>query len=224
MIEFNFQDACPSLPLCDIHPISARAKSWLARAAKQDLLDKPHAQIAGAVNMLSGLDYHHRKFMLHVEQLAPLYTRRNAFLEHVAGLPGGSTSHPIFPTVIERDHLDGLDHEAVAYIGRLGQFFAFAKAMQLESLLPRAKELISFRHKHTAHRSIDAPKNEPLELQEMHAMAFNFHQLNSGPNDGSFPLFQLYDQGRHITFHMRNDHPVLMDEAMALFQSLHAVL
>jgi len=222
MMEFNFQDAFPSLPLGDIYPLSARAQSWLARASKRsDFLDKPSTQIAGAVYMLCGLDYHHRQFVIHIEQLAPYYTRKKAFLEHIRELPSGSAVSPqnIFPTEIERDHLDALHHEAVAYINRLGQFVSFAKAMKLEAMCTRAKELISFRNKHTAHRSIDDPRDEPFELQEMHAMAFNFYQLNNG----AFPIFQIYDQGHHINFHMRDDHAVLMDEAMALLQSLYAV-
>ena len=220
MIEFNFQDAYPLLPLGDIYPLSARAMSWLARASKRGgFLGKPHTQIAGGVFMLSGLDYHHRQFMINIEHLAPYYARKNAFLEHVRELPSGSTVSPPFPTEIERNHLDALHHEAVAYLNRLGQFVYFAKAMELEAMCPRAKELLSFRNKHTAHRSINYPRNEPFELQEMHAMAFNFGQLNNG----SFPIFQIYDQGHHINFHMREDHTVLMDEAMALLQSLHAI-
>ncbi|MFA7301933.1 MAG: hypothetical protein WC069_06505 [Candidatus Shapirobacteria bacterium] len=222
MMEFNFQDAFPSLPLADIYPLSARAQSWLARASKRsDFLDKPSTQIAGAIYMLCGLDYHHRQFMSHIEQLSPYYARKKEFLEHICELPNDSSVSPqnIFPTEIERDHLDALHHVAVAYINRLGQFISFAKAMKLEAMCTRAKELISFRNKHTAHRSIDDPRNETFELQEMHAMAFNFYQLNNG----AFPIFQIYDQGHHINFHMRDDHAVLMDEAMAMLQSLYAV-
>ena len=220
MMEFNFQDAFPSLPLGDIYPLSVRAKSWLARASKRGgFLGKPQTQIAGGVYMLSGLDYHHRQFMIHIEQLAPYYARKNAFLEHARELPSGSTVSPPKPTEIERDRLDALHHEAVAYLNRLGQFVSFAKAMELEAMCPRANELLSFRNKHTAHRSIDDPRKEPFELQEMHAMAFNFYQLNNG----SFPIFQIYDQGHHINFHMRDDHTVLMADAMVLFQSLHSI-
>ena len=150
MIEFNFQDAFLSLPLGDIYPLSARAESWLARASKRGgFLGKPHTQIAGGVFMLSGLDYHHRQFMINIEHLAPYYARKNAFLEHDCELPSGSTVSPPFPTEIERDHLDALHHEAVAYLNRLGQFVYFAKAMELEAMCPRAKDLLSFRNKRT---------------------------------------------------------------------------
>ena len=219
MIEFNFQDAFPSLPLGDIYPLSARAKSWLARASKRgDFLDKPPTQIAGGVYMLSGLDYHHLQFMIHIEQLTLYHARKSTFSEYIRELPSGSTVSPPSPTEIERNHLDALHHEAIAYLNRLGQFVSFAKAMKLEAMCPRAKELLSFRHKHTAHRSIDKPRNESFELQEMHAMAFHFGQLSNG----TFPIFQIYDQEHHIYFNMRDDHTVLMDEAMALLQSLYS--
>ena len=41
--------------------------------------------------MLSGLDYHHRQFMLHIEQLAPYYAKKSDFLENIRELPSGST-------------------------------------------------------------------------------------------------------------------------------------
>ncbi len=157
--------------------------------------------------MLSGLDYHHRQFMIHIEQLAPYYARSSAFAEYIRELPSGSVVSPPIPTDVERGHLDALHHEAVAYLNRLGQFVYFAEAVQLESMLPRAKELLIFRHKHTSHRSIDKPRNESIELREMHAMAFNFYQYDNG----SFPIFQIHDQEHHIEFHMRDDHAVLMD-------------
>ena len=91
-MTFNFQDAFPSLPRGDIYPFSARAQSWLARVSKRgDFLDKPSTQIAGGVYMLSGLDYHHRQFMLHIEQLAPYYAKKSDFLENIRELPSGST-------------------------------------------------------------------------------------------------------------------------------------
>ena len=124
-------------------------------------------------------------------------------------------------TEAEQEHFDALNHEAVAYINRLGQFFYFAKAMKLQAQLSRTNELICFRHKYTAHRSIDNPRDETLELKEMQAMTFGFYHLSTG----SFPVFQMYDQskGQHVNFHMCNDHPMIMEEAMHLFQTIHAV-
>ncbi len=155
MMDFNFQDAWPSLPLGDIYPLSVRAESWLARASRQGgFSDKSPAQIAGAVSMLCGLDYHHGQFMTRFEKLTPYYARRNAFLEHVQNnhRPGG-IALPI-PTEPEKAHIDALHHEAVAYLNRVGQFVYFADAMHLKARLPRATELLSFRNKHTSYGQI----------------------------------------------------------------------
>jgi hypothetical protein len=220
-MEFYFPDPFATLPLAEIYPISTRARSWLARASR--LKEFSHAlsvQIAGGVFMLSALDYHHCQFTVRVNQLAPYYERMNAFLGRTAHqLQASAASRPI-TTETERGHLDALDHEAVAYINRLGQFFYFAKSIKLEVLLPRARELQAFRHKHTAHRSVDNPRDESPEAREMQAMAFNFSRITTG----SFPVYEINDKDQHVTFHMRDAHPFIMNEAIQLFQSLHAVL
>jgi hypothetical protein len=218
MIEFNFQDAFPLSPLNEIHPISVRAQSWLSRASKiSNFLGKPQTQILGGVLFLSGLDYHHDQFLKHYKNLKPYYLRKKRFMEQMC--KAGSSELSPLPSHIEKNHLDAMHHEAVAYINRLGQFMYFAKAMKLDAICLRGKELLSFRNKHTAHRSIDDPRGESLDVKEMQAMAFNFYQLN----DGSFPIFQIQQAGQIVNFHMRDDHVVVMKEAMALLETLTAI-
>lgn len=215
MIEFNFSDAFPLLPLNEIHPISVRAQSWFSRASKiGDFFGKPQTQILGGVLFLSGLDYHHDQFLSHYKKLKPYYLRKKRFMEQMRQANNSALS-PL-PNHTEKAYLDAMHHEAVAYINRLGQFMYFAKAMNLDAICSRGKELLSFRNKHTAHRSIDDPRGEPLDIKEMQAMAFNFYQLN----DGSFPIFQIQQSGQAINFHMRDDHVVVMKEAMALLETL----
>jgi hypothetical protein len=132
----------------------------------------------------------------------------------------GEAPSPI-PTESERVVLDALHHEAFAYLNRLGQFHTFAKAFSVEHLLPRATDLMLFRHKHTAHRSIDAPRREDdPNLQEAHAMAFGFHYISVG----SFPVFAIHDHQRVEQFHMRDDHPIIMGQALDALQAVHRVL
>lgn len=216
MIEFNFQDSFPLLPLNEIYPISVRAQSWLSRASKiSNFSGKPQTQILGGVLFLSGLDYHHDQFLSYFERLEPYYLRKIEFMAQMRQT-GNSTLSPL-PSHTEKFHLDAMHHEAVAYINRLGQFMYFAKAMNLDAICLKGKELLSFRNKHTAHRSIDDPRGESLDIKEMQAMAFNFYQLNDG---SSFPIFQIQQSGQTINFHMRDDHVVVMKEAMALLEAL----
>ena len=169
--------------------------------------------------MLSGLDYHHSRFMAGVAQLAPYYQRMSALMKRAADQSqGGTVSLPI-STNCEVSYLDACEHEAIAYLNRLGQFWYFARAMKLQALLPRAGRLLPFRHRHGAHRSIDMPGHEAPESREFDAMAFNFVRSTQD----SFPVFHIDGNEGHVTFRMCDDHPVIMDEAMQLFQRIHVV-
>jgi hypothetical protein len=79
-----------------------------------------------------------------------------------------------------------------------------------------------FRHKHTAHRSIDAPHNVDVPaVMEKQAMAFGFGQMFGRDY---FPMFQIHDhRGVYVHFHMRDDHPVIMQQALDLLQKIQAV-
>lgn len=219
-MAWHFTDPFPDLRLMEIAPISVRALSWLARASKDASF--PHqsvVQIAGGAKMLGGLEYHHQNFMRRFELLTPMYGRQAAFIKHALGQLPDQQPFPASSDA-ERVILDELNHEAIAYINRLGQFFTFAKSCGAESFLPRAAELMLFRHKHTAHRSIDAPRREDTShLQEVHAMSFGFHHLGVA----SFPIFQIHDQTRVVDFHMRDDHALVMIQAFDALQSIHHI-
>ena len=71
-----------------------------------------------------------------------------------------------------------------------------------------------FRNKHTAHRSIDAPRSESLREQEHQAMTIGFYRLTRS----GFPTYQIISARKHREFNMRCDHPIVMQEALdALF-------
>ena len=219
--SWNFTDPFPALKLQDIFPLSARALSWLARASKDTTFPQPRSvQIAGGAIMLGGLEYHHGNFLERLNHLASYYDRLAARMRDLMEHRPGEPPWPM-ATESERTIFDALDHEAFAYLNRLGQFHTFAKACSVEHLIPHASELMLFRHKHTAHRSIDVPwpEDDP-QLQEAHAMAFGFHHLSVG----FFPVFQIHDHQRFVEFHMRDDHPVIMRQALEALQAIHPVL
>ncbi|HET6892512.1 MAG TPA: hypothetical protein VFH31_15520 [Pyrinomonadaceae bacterium] len=168
--------------------------------------------------MLGGLDYHHDNFISRLDQLAPYYERYSTFLKNALEQRSGDPPSTV-PTDDERGIFEMLNHEAVAYLNRLGQFYYFAKALKVNAHLPRAYQLMLFRNKHTAHRSIDAPLNEDSDLREVHATAFSFHQLSVA----SFPVFQIRDNQQVVEFHMRDDHVVLMQQAFDALQAIHLV-
>jgi hypothetical protein len=208
-MRFNIADPRPGEKLSDIAPISVRARSWLARV-NPGIPDEESIQAIGAVIMLEGLDYHYAQYMALMERLGSYMAIRSAPL----------SSQPIerlIPTATEAKDLNCLDHEAVAYLNRLGQFNFYVKSRGATSPVRRISELMIFRNKHTAHRSIDTPKGESRHDLDYQAMAFGFYRLTRG---GS-PNYQITSNGKHYEFEMQRDHPVVMQEAIDVLVDLY---
>ena len=78
---------------------------------------------------------------------------------------------------------------------------------------------MSFRNKHTAHRSIDEPQRETVHERMWQAMSFGFYHLSIN----SFPVFQISNKKQIIELHMRDDHPIIMQQALSVLQAIHSV-
>lgn len=169
--------------------------------------------------MLSGLDYHYDNFMSKFKLLKSYYQRQEKRMDLLKkGMRNNSPNS--LATASELQVLECLEHEAFAYINKLGQFYYFAKAFGLESQLSRASELMRFRHKHTAHRSIDSPrKDDDANVQEWHAQAFGFGRISID----YFLVFQITDHQGSVQFHMRNDHPIIMQQTFEVLQAIFPV-
>lgn len=210
-MKFNVVDPRPGEPLNDITPISVRARSWLAKV-NQSIPENDTVKILGTINILEGLDYHNRRFMEFVDLLIPYFSENEKLRE---------INQHVFPTPEQSEYMEGLVHETIAYFNRLGQFHTFARAvcMSSDSHLPKMNELMVFRNKHTAHRSIDYPRNETEDEKQNQAMAFGFYRLMQG----DFPVYQILSEGKHHTFDMRQDHPTVMQEAIDILFKLYPV-
>jgi hypothetical protein len=213
-MRFYIGDPKSGKRLATISPLSLRARCWLARVNQKQLIpDDRIVQVCGGVLILEALDYHHDQFETRVRKLAAYYSRP------IFDLPNEEpASFYDLPTPLERKSLAALDHEAVAYLNRLGQFWYFAKAMRLRNRLTRVAELVAYRNKHTAHRSIDMPRKESIVELEAQAMAFGFHRMYVN----AYPIYQLLDGGKHIRFTMREDHAIIMDECLNSLYSIYA--
>ena len=101
--------------------------------------------------MLMGLDYHYARF-----------------LEGAAE----ASSEPPFDLLVPR-------HEAVAWVNRVGQLYYFTRSQLVKDRLgpqstPAIDEVMPFRMKHTAHRSVDDPRKlDTPDLQLSQAIAFS---------------------------------------------------
>ena len=153
--SINFKDPNEGLPIDDIYPFSERAVSHIARSRNLPILKESFVNIYGAVEMMQGLTYHHGRFMNLVEGC-----------------------HTVVPTI---QTAGAIRHEVVAYLNRLGQFWAFSRSPLVkkycaapEEILPTFSKLIVFRNKYVAHRSIDMPKAEDTDgLQVMNAISLS---------------------------------------------------
>ncbi|WP_034257703.1 hypothetical protein [Altibacter lentus] len=141
-IEWHVKDNFPNLELDDILPISKRAFSLVNR--NKSRLDELQgaAELLGALSILEALDYHYNRF-------------------------------------VEIKDTPNRIHEVIAYLNRVGQFYYFVKSDFTKSIIHNGQELthkinelIVFRMKYTAHRSIDFPKDETIEYRNRQAITF----------------------------------------------------
>ena len=142
------------------------------------------------------------------------------FKDLASSMESKSETDGAFPTLPTPKHFEvlaTLRHEAVAYVNRLGQLHFFAKSLGHHHLLPKTTELLPFRHKHTAHRSIDQPQAESADELRSQTMAFGFVHIF----EGGFPVFRLFSASKFHTLNMREDQPLVLAEAVALFETIY---
>jgi hypothetical protein len=224
--SYNFQDAHAGLPLEQIPELSERAWSLIARNKDKPLLQEGLFNIGGAVEMLSGMEYHASNIVVGCRALAC-----------------GGLSNELF-----------LYHEVNAYLNRLGQFYYFTQSDLVKRVLvdpvvtiPIIRKFVVFRHKYAAHRSIDMPRKEDIDsvlwLQARSLAGLGGKILSPRPGaaplvpiDGSFNLaelrqriwrdyyftVQIYDvqQKAHVNLTVEVDHPLIAQEAYALLETV----
>jgi hypothetical protein len=149
--NWNIKDNHSGEPIDAIHPLSARAWSLLARNRAKPLAIPGFINLSGAIEMLEGLEYHCDNIVRFSDDLAK-------------------------GEKVPETHIN---HEAIAYINRLGQFYYFAKSdfvrvavPDFAATIPTLCKFMVFRNKNTAHRSIDAPKPDDTDdVKIAHAKA-----------------------------------------------------
>jgi hypothetical protein len=217
-MRFVVADPMPGVRLIDMEPSAVKARCWLSRASqKSDFPEIGGVQIVGSIHIIAGLEYHRNRFMLLVRGLY-LYYARSA--EYSAELASAPISRQIkIPTASEAEasELDALDHEAIAYFNRLGQMFYFIRSTGHEAIITRISQLMSFRNKHAAHRSIDVPRSEDQMHLQNQAMAFGFYRMMQD----NFPCYKIADEGVHKLFRMDTDHLSIMTEAIQVLQAIY---
>jgi hypothetical protein len=170
--NYNIIDRYEEVELGNTNSYSDRAVSLIARNRNKPSLKTGIVNIVGATDMLAGMEYHYGSFMY-------LCSR---------GAEGN---------FVEDKHLD---HEAVAYLNRMGQFYHFSDSAFVKEaigapdvLIPTIVKFLVFRNKHGAHRSIDKPRHEEQHTKGLQAGSLSVsiggrrRQRKSGVPDIEFP-------------------------------------
>lgn len=226
--SYRLIDESPGTPLDKVFPFSKRAACLVVRRKSSALLKTNFFNIQGAVEMLYGLDYHHDHFMTIISHLAMIGDAKELLLV--------------------------LYNEATAYMNRLGQFFYFINSDFVHSncqgmppFAPTIEKFVIFRHKHSAHRSIDFPKKESAQIQAVQAMSMSsmggrHFQPKPGVSTGHesaelmtdveaylrrlwshhYLEFQLMTDDPKVVhnFSIEREHPAIMLEAYAVLEKL----
>jgi len=208
--NWRVTDPRPQEPLDLIRPFSERAHALVSRNSAKPILRTHFLQVAGAVSMLKGLDYHRDNFVRIIGLLATGELKSDA----------------------------AACHEAVAYVNRAGQLYYFAesdlvKGQGQRPAIPILQQLVHFRHKYAAHRSIDKPYDSDTEhLMAYQAMSMGdfdgrlFHPRDSATMTHSeypwkigYLVFQInIGQGKFYHLNIERDHDLLMDEAYRVLE------
>lgn len=121
-----------------------------------------------------------------------------------------------------REIINKMNNEVIAYFNRLGQFYYFVKsdfAIDLvgnyKDLLPNVCRLIIFRHKQSAHRATDQPnKNDPKAIFQLDKL-FTYQYILVDKELFYQVLLDEEDyepNKKSVNFQMSKDHPKVIFE------------
>jgi hypothetical protein len=121
--------------------------------------------------------------------------------------------------------INKMKHEVIAYFNRMGQFYYFAISNTVKEIIPSAKEMMPtiihfmpFRHKQSAHRATDQPKNEKKEYMEQLNRLFSYQYLLVGKR----LWFQILSDNKEDRrdFDLIEEHHKILLEAKAILTSI----
>lgn len=204
-------DPYPNLALEEIQDPELRIMALLARNASSRIMKTNCLNIMGAVESLSGIAYHAKQ---HERLLWSENTQEEALRA-------------------------GMRHEITAYFNRCGQFYYFLKSDPVKEILSGIEKscaelnrVMLFRHKITAHRSIDKPfPEDTIELQVAQALALlgrtwepksekaAKQELSVEPRKSlrgtHYLIYQVRNAENCIQFSIERDHQKLFSECEA---------
>ena len=194
--NWRVDDHFPGVAIDSIPLLSDKLNSLYARAIDRKHLKASFMQLAGIIFMAKELEYHFSNFRQ---------------LTNSAGL---TTGERINDSRRNRS-IDEAKFEAIAYINTIGRINAWLHHIRANA--PKITEISnSFRNKHTAHRSIDAPRGESDDLQDLQAFVFMSNLWNS---QGDL-LFQIQKKlGETVELNITQEHTIISNEILEAFRN-----
>jgi len=194
--NWRVDDHFPGVAIDAIPLLSDKLNSLYARAIDSEHLQSSFMQLAGIIFMAKELEYHFSNFQR---------------LVNFAGLPTVER----FNDSERNKSIDEAKFEAIAFINTVGRVNAWIH--HLHAHAPKIAEISqSFRNKHTAHRSIDAPHGESDDLQDLQAFVFMSNLWNS---QGDL-IFQIQKElGESAELNITHEHQTIMDEILRAFSN-----
>ncbi len=219
-------DPFPGHELEEIRTVSLRLKSLISRARSHPIFETQYLTIAGVSDMVEGLEYHYSRIQDGIDEYAV-------------------TAPVALPAEMR--------HDVVAYLNRIGQLYAFLTSrlmlnfgFAVERDAPTFHRIIIFRHKYSAHRSLDSPRGETDHEKSIPPITFAMGSSSWIPREGvvidqppegeisgdAFKSWweakvrggmwdlQMQDRGELYHFCPEVDHPAACDEVYKAIQRL----
>ncbi len=195
--NWRVDDHFPGVAIDAIPLLSDKLNSLYARAIDGEHLKSSFMQLAGIIFMAKELEYHFSNFQR---------------LVNFAELPTVER----FNDNERYKSIDEAKFEAIAYINTVGRINAWI--LHIHAHAPKITEISrSFRNKHTAHRSIDAPHGESDDLQDLQAFVFMSNLWNS---QGDL-IFQIQKElGETVELNITQENQTILDEILGAFSNV----
>lgn len=192
--NWNIVDSYPHEDIDSILPISERMQSIYARVQDKASLNPSPLNILSVIDMVKALEYHHDNFKSYTADIPVDFLERS---------------------VTDNERIQNAKFEAIAYINTVGQVHGWLKSASISMPQPVISEIYtSFRSKYTAHRSVDAPRNETNDEKNLHMFVFR-GQLWNANNELVFQIQKT--AGDTVRLNILSDHDTILYEILNVF-------
>lgn len=194
--SWTIKDKYPEKSLEDIKLGSDRIFSLWSRNIENIKKQFDYAvNVIGVLDTLEALDYHYENYIL----------------------------------LKDSEKKNNQKHELSAYLNRVGQLYYFTTSDFVREYIPEPLEIMTkvnelkiFRMKNTAHRSIDAPRNETPEIQRRQAISLlgftSYFIIHGDRKQYLLPSDSKDESSQWHYFTPETDHKIIFEQTYCLMK------